>query len=217
MTLPIGSSRGRHVRDEPGGGRPAWLLPVLVLAGLLLVGVLLLALTGGDDEDATDPQAGESSAPTEEGAPAAPGGDAGDEAAAQPEPEAPVGVDPDAGALSAGETPVFPLSDPGQDLTAYLEVPVQAPAAPVESVVGGQGFWLGPSPQERIFVRLMPAEGLEQPLQPGSVVQFDGARFVPHDQGFAAGVGVGPEAGAEQLTAQRAHVEVPAEAVRVVS
>lgn len=190
------------------------LLRRLTVAGLLLLVVLFLVLRGGDDEDITEPQDGQGAVAEQDGGEtSSPGASDDAEAAPEPVPETP--VDPDAGALSAGETPVFPLSEPGQDLTVYLDVPVRASAAPVESVVGA-GFWVGPSPQERVWVLPVPAEGVEQTLESGSVVAFDGARFVPHDEGFAADVGVG-EAGAEQLTAQRAHVEVPASAVRVVS
>jgi hypothetical protein len=206
--------RGRHVSTESGDGRPVWLLPLIAVAALLVV-VLVLALTGGDDEDATAPDAPAPPAPAEDGDPAEPGDDAA--ATGPQEPAAPSEADPDAGSLSAGDVAVFPLAEPNQDLTDYLDAPVRASRAPVQSVVGGSGFWLGPSPQERVWVRLVPAEGLEQPLEPGTLVQFEGARFVPHDEAFPASVGVAPEAGAEQLAAQRAHVEVPASAVRTAS
>lgn len=208
--------------DEPAGrARPAWLIPLLVLLAVLLLGLLLWLLVrdGGDDDEleaAADPsptaEASElpsaspdisditTTSPTSQPSPTA--------TSAQPSaaPSAPAG---DAEiALTAGDEDVFPLDSPDQDLSSFTGE-VVGRSVPVESVPADEGFWLGIGPDQRVWVEIVAIEG-ETPfaVRPGEKVSFTGAEFVPHDESYAQRLDISEEEGAQQLTAQKAHVQV---------
>ena len=208
--------------DEPAGrSRPAWLIPLLALLAVLLVGLLLWLLLRDDgDDDALETAASPSpsvsaselpsespepsdiatSSPTSKPSPTA-------SAAAPPAPATPTAGDA-AIALTAGGEQVFPLSSPEQDLTGFSGE-VVGRSVPVESVPADEGFWLGTGPDQRVWVEIVAIEG-ETPftVRPGEKVSFTGAEFVPHDDSYAQRLDITAQEGADQLTAQKAHVQV---------
>ena len=78
----------------------------------------------------------------------------------------------------------------------------------VLSVPADEGFWVGASETDRVWVQLTGEAG-ESPyqVQEGDAVDFEGT-VVAHDQAFAGEVGVDEAAGAGQLTEQGHHLEV---------
>ena len=85
----------------------------------------------------------------------------------------------------------------------------------VLSVPADEGFWVGSSDTERVWVQLTGAAG-ESPyqVQEGDVLDFEGA-VVAHDQAFPTEVGVDEASGAAQLTEQGHHIEVEKSAVQL--
>jgi hypothetical protein len=77
----------------------------------------------------------------------------------------------------------------------------------VPSVPSDEGFWVGPSEAERVWVQLIGTGESGYVVRQDDRVELTG-RIVEHDPGFAGRVGVDPTEGADQLTRQAAHVEV---------
>lgn len=94
-------------------------------------------------------------------------------------------------------------------LAAYVGKTVTARGAPVQSVVADEGFWVGQSVTDRVWVQLELAPGRESPLhvRAGDVVDFRAA-VVANPPGFARRVGVTAAEGAAQLEVQGAHLAV---------
>jgi hypothetical protein len=97
-------------------------------------------------------------------------------------------------------------SQPG-DLIRFVAKPVRAIGVPVQSVPADEGFWVGTSATNRVWVQLMgPAESAYD-VEVGDKVSFSG-RVVSHGAHFAARVGVSAAEGARELTRQRGHLVV---------
>ena len=151
--------------------------------------------TGGGTGDGTGDGTG-----TGDGAGAGSGGAAGGAAAG-------------AGTITAGSTALLPVSAAGGangELTGLAGQAVTATGVAVQSVPSDEGFWLGTSETDRVWVQLTEVPG-ESPFQvePGALVDLTGS-LTAHDGTFAQQVGVDAAEGADQLTRQAAHVEVPA-------
>ncbi len=195
MSHPAGASPAgpTHRRGTPWW---LWLLLALVALALLLFG---LTQCGGGDP-APGAGAGGASDPG-----------ASDRSSAQAPPSAP--ADPssaEAGTLTADGTSLFPLAQAaGSDgeLTGQVDKSVTGRAVLVQSVPSDEGFWVGPSEAERIWVQLTGTDESGYVVRQGDRVELTG-RIVEHDPGFAGQVGVDPAEGADQLTRQAAHVEV---------
>ena len=221
MTTPSSGRGAVPIGDDQATtrARPAWLIPLLAILAVLLVGLLLwLLLRGGGDDDELDtaaspsasasvselpsetPEASDisSTSPTPTAAPSASATSAAASAPAADE----------AIALTAGTEEVFPLQSPDQDLSGF-QGEVVGRSVPVESVPADEGFWLGTGPDQRIWVEIVAIEG-ETPftVRPGEKVSFTGAELVPHDETYAQRLEVGADEGGDQLTAQKAHVQV---------
>jgi hypothetical protein len=78
----------------------------------------------------------------------------------------------------------------------------------VQSVPADEGFWVGSSDADRMWVQLDGKDESGYVVKPGDKVSFTGT-VKAHDAGFAPGVGVDPAEGADQLATQAAHVAVP--------
>lgn len=203
-----------------GGGRKRGLLLGALLVGILIIAALLLSQCGSDDpagasDDAgrtgaggdsssssSSPSSASSSAPSSSGS-AAPSAGAG-QAAGQGQ------------IVTAGGDSVLELAarpDAAAALGGLSGQTVTGTAVRVLSVPADEGFWVGSSDQDRVWVQLTGAAG-ESPYQvtEGDVVDFEGT-VVPHDQAFAASVGVDEASGAAQLTEQGSHLEVAKSAV----
>lgn len=122
-----------------------------------------------------------------------------------------------AGSLTAAGEPLLPLSGSAPDgtLTAYAGQPVKASGVRVQSVPADEGFWVGNSTTDRVWVQLVGKAG-ESPYQikAGKQVTFTG-KLVPNPRSFADSVGVDAEEGAAQLTRQKNHIEVNKNAVAI--
>jgi hypothetical protein len=161
--------------------------------------------------------------PSATAAPAAPGnGAAGAPSSADATPSA--GATAGAGAagagtLTAGGAALLPLTGiagPNGELTALVGRPVTGQSVPVRSVPADEGFWVGSSEADEVWVQLTVPPG-ESPyrVRPGQLVDLTGP-MTAHDAGFAGQVGVDPAEGADQLTRQAAHVAVQKADLRIV-
>lgn len=216
MTTPDPHPR-RQVGATPVGAsdrkrRPAWLLPLLLLLAAVVVASLLLSQCGGDDdEDAS--AAGGTRNPTSSSS-----ADPSTGTSSSASPTARTGAG-QAGTLTAGTTSLLPLTaqaDPAGALGAVSGQDVQGVAVQVLEVPADEGFWVGTSDTERIWVQL--TGGGESPYQvtAGDVIDLQGT-LVTHSAGFAAQVGVTDTTAAAQLDAQGHHVEAAKSAVALSS
>ena len=84
----------------------------------------------------------------------------------------------------------------------------------VLSVPADEGFWIGTSQTDRVWVQIVGKGESPYQVQAGDKVDFT-AKVVGHALTFAAHVGVDAAEGAPQLTAQKAHIEVDNGAVKL--
>ncbi|NEK86320.1 hypothetical protein GCU60_11195 [Blastococcus saxobsidens] len=200
-----------------GGGRRKGLLLGALLLAVLLLAALLLSQCGSDDDSGSDPAGqtsgagGSSSSSPSSSSSAAPstsagspsgtagagGSAAGQMVTAEGESVLELAAGPDGAAALAGVT--------GQSVTGT--------AVQVLSVPADEGFWVGTSDTDRVWVQLTGEAG-ESPYQvtEGDTVDFEGT-VVAHEPGFAAGVGVDEAEGASVLDGQGQHLEVAKSAV----
>ncbi len=197
-----------------------WLLLALVVLALLVFGLVRCGSGGAEDAGGAGTTGGPTgSEATGTADPDAGGADAGAPTGAAPAPGAPASGAPapgapgsgTAGSLTAGGTALLPVAaaaGPGGELTGLVDEPVSGQGVVVQSVPADEGFWVGGSDSDRVWVQLAVQPG-ESPfrVQPGDRLDLTG-RVVAHDAGFAQQVGVDAAEGAEQLTRQAAHVEV---------
>jgi hypothetical protein len=222
-TDPAGSTR---VTAPPR--RPWWLwvlLAVIVIALLVLALVRCGAGSDGDDGQASGGAVVPSAAPA---TPGSAGTDASGSASA-PETGAPAAGSPQAGtpaagsagaagSLSADGTALLPLSataGPNGELSALVGRTVTAQGVAVQSVPSDEGFWIGSSDTDRVWVQLtVPAGESPFTVQPGQRLDFTGP-MTAHGADFAQVVGVDAAEGADQLVREAAHVEVAKADLRV--
>lgn len=106
--------------------------------------------------------------------------------------------------LTAGGQAILPL--PAGGLAPLATSAVSGTAVPVESVVSDEGFWVGASASERVFVVLTPeARGGagESPFQVQAGQQLNLAgTLVPLPAAGAGALGVEADEGADQLASQ---------------
>lgn len=220
---PSGSSPGRFgatpassgatpVRTEEPRKRPWWLLALLAVVA---IGILLFALSrcGGSANPAPAPAPATPAAAPATGSPATAG--AVDTSA----PSAASGGGPGGvGSLTAAGTALLPLSgaaDAAGSLAGQVGKPAVATGVKVLSVPADEGFWVGDSDTDRVWVQLTGGGG-ESPytVKAGDRVDFTGP-VVAHDAGFAAKVGVDAAEGADQLTREGAHIAIDKNAVKL--
>lgn len=222
-------------RPPAGAPRPVGATPVgarkdddrrkkgLLIGGALLAALLalllLLSQCGSDDVEGSADPANQTSAENGAGGSA----DADSDASGSSSDASASGAD-GAGAGSGagpivtadGESvlEVAAEADPAA-LTGLVDQPATGTRAEVLSVPADEGFWVGTSDEERVWVQLTGEAG-ESPYQvkEGDSVDFEGT-VVAHDETFAEEVGVDAAEGAEQLNAQGAHLEVVKSDVRL--
>jgi hypothetical protein len=102
----------------------------------------------------------------------------------------------------------------GGDLSSFSGQLATGTSVPVQSVVADEGFWIGSSDQDRIYVQLTgpPPESPYQ-VRAGDSVTFQ-AKVTPNPADFAASLGVTVAEGAQQLTAQGQHLAVAQQALK---
>ena len=217
MTNPNSGSytappRGATSSEQSRRRTPWWLW---LLLGLLALAALLFGLTQCGPSAGTDPGASGGAAPTGTADPgAAAPGSAADPSGSAGAPAA--GGAGGAGVLTAGGTSLLPLATvagPGGSLTSLVGQPAAGSGVTVVSVPADEGFWVGSSETDRVWVQLTGTGESGYVVQQGDQVEFTGT-VVAHDPGYAEQIGVDPAEGAEQLAAQGAHLEVPKSELR---
>ncbi|QXG75895.1 hypothetical protein KUM42_19350 [Modestobacter sp. L9-4] len=230
-----GTTRGAtSVGPEKKSRKGLWL--GLVVAAALIALLLLLSQCGGDDDP--QPGAAASASPTSTSAAAGTSASsssprasssASSSATSSASSSASGAAGGAAGAAAAGQ----PSSLVAADGTAVLDPAAPADPTPVLGQVSGQqvtgtavqvlsvpadeGFWVGSSDDQRVWVQLAGQAG-ESPYQvrQGDRVDFTGT-VTAHDGGFPATVGVDDAEGAAQLAAQGQHVEADRASVTLSS
>jgi hypothetical protein len=231
QTRPTGATPG------PTPTRRPWWVWVLIAVVIIVLLVLWLVRCGsgsgtgsGSDQAATGgsvvpsavPEGGTGTAPSAAAVPPSAGTSAGASASASAPPaSSSAGANGAAGAgtLTAGDSALLPLSGvagPNGDLTALVGRTVTARSVPVQSVPADEGFWVGPSETDRVWVELTVPPG-ESPYQvkPGQLVDFTGP-MTGQGTGYAGQVGVDAAEGADQLGTEAAHVAVQKADLRIV-
>lgn len=191
-------------------------LLMLALLVLVLVVLLLLGLTqcGNDDANTATSDAGSSAATTPTTTPSTPSSSPSDDSAS-----ASTGTQGSPGALTIGSTALLSGTTAGgsadvADLTRYSGQQATATAVTVESVPADEGFWIGSSDTQRIWVQLTGSGESPFTVKAGQKATFTG-RVTAHDAGFPTKVGVTTAEGADQLVAQKQHVQVERSAVKI--
>ena len=110
------------------------------------------------------------------------------------------------GGLAAAGERIFVSS--GSDLRQYVDEDVMVCSVSVQSVAADEGFWLGGSEHERVWVQMMTTGESLPRVKAGDAVSFTG-RVVPHGEDFPGRVGVEPSQGAAALAHDGFHIEVP--------
>jgi hypothetical protein len=110
---------------------------------------------------------------------------------------------------------ILPLTTGRPPLSRYAGDPVRAQGARVQQVTSDEGFWVGTSPRDRVWVRLTGTRESRARIQRGDRVSFTG-QMVEHPPGFAGRAGVSAPEGAALLNRQGHHVEVRADRLRLV-
>ena len=222
-----GTTRGAtSVGGEPRKNRKGLLWLGLVVAVVVIALLLLLSQCGSDSDD--QPGAASSTSGM--------AGMSGMSSSASPSASSSATASASASrsaSAAAGASAGQPSTLVAADGTAVLDPAAPADPAPVLGQVSGQqvtgsalqvlsvpadeGFWVGSSDAQRVWVQLTGAAG-ESPYQvrQGDRVDFTGT-VVAHDGGFPAAVGVDDAEGAAQLAAQAQHVEADRASVKLSS
>jgi hypothetical protein len=220
MTSPENPSPRPPVGATPVGGkerkrRPAWLIPLIAAIAAVIVLLLLLSQCGtnGDDGDTSgagatssadaDDSSGSAQSGSRSGSPSSSAAGQGNAASVgQP------------GTITANGTAVLPAAgaNPGGALAAFAGQPAQGAAVQVLLVPADEGFWVGSSDTERVWVQLTGEGESAYQVQAGDTVDFEGT-VVAHPGGFSEQVGITEADGAAQLTQQGHHIEVDKAAV----
>lgn len=103
--------------------------------------------------------------------------------------------------------PVAAVAGPDGALSTQVDEPATAAGVTVQSVPADEGFWVGTSATDRVWVQLTGTDESGYAVKQGDRVDFTG-QFVVHDAAFPAQVGVDDAEGAAQLAAQAAHIQV---------
>lgn len=123
---------------------------------------------------------------------------------------------PDPGSLVAGSTSLFAAARSGDRGLALLAgQTANGHAVPVQSVPADEGFWIGSSPTDRVWVQFTSNVESGVTITPGQLLDLNGA-VVTHGADYAVKAGVPAQDGAEQLTRQGAHLEADPNQVEVV-
>ncbi|MDQ6649055.1 MAG: sigma-70 family RNA polymerase sigma factor [Actinomycetota bacterium] len=138
-------------------------------------------------------------------------------AAAQPGSPPRAAVPPTAGAgaappppyLTVDGEPLLPLAGSG-GLAGRAGRPAVGTGAVVQSVVAGEGFWVGESGQDRVWIELadlVVGQPVLPPLRPGSRVSF-GGRVAANTADYLAEARADGIDGVDQIEREGAHIDV---------
>jgi hypothetical protein len=196
-------------------GFPWWLLG---LAALAVLAVLLLSRCGNDDDGTQNNAApGDKSSISASASSSSSASDSSDDDAASDDDSGSDVAGQAGGSLTAGSAAILPSTGKraAGNLTQYDGQNAVAKGVRVQSVPADEGFWVGTNNTDRVWVQLVGKAG-ESPYQvkQGDAVNFEG-KVASHGGGFADQVGVSEADGAQQLTTQKAHVEVAKGSVKL--
>jgi hypothetical protein len=124
-----------------------------------------------------------------------------------------------AGSLSAGGTALLPVAqaaDANGSLAGLVGQQVSAQGVTVQSVDANEGFWVGTSPADRVWVQLDGRGESTYTVKAGDRVSFTG-QLAANPTGFDQRIGVDAGEGAEQLRTQAAHITVPVDALQLAA
>ena len=214
------------VSGEHRNGRKKGLLFGALLVAALVALALLLSQCGGNDPSGGADEASRTSAGADGSGSAASGSGAGSSGAGATgsrsgSPAGGGGAAAGSGAIVTGDgQSVLDLvggANAAAALGGVTGKPVTGTGVRVLSVPADEGFWVGTSDTQRVWVQLTGQAG-ESPYQvkEGDSVDFAGT-VAPHDPAFAGQVGVDDAEGAAQLTSQGQHLEVAKSAVRLAA
>lgn len=204
-----------HTGAVPVAGRPArrkWLLPLLLALLAVIALLLLLSRCGGDDaakptSSATSPAAAPPVTATSVSPPAASTPTSGGQSGAGP--------NSGPGTVTAAGTNLLDAAASGTSLTGHHGQKAVGHGARVQSVPADEGFWVGTSDQDRIWVQLSGTGGeSDYKVKQGDAVDFTGT-IATAAPGFAAKTGLTEAEGAGQLTKQGVYVSVPSSSVKL--
>jgi len=213
-TPPGATSVGAPTRDRK---RLLGLIGAAVVALLLLL--LLLSRCGNDDDGQSSAAAGSSATNSSSASTASSSARSSSTASASASSSATAGAagQPSSIVAANGTAVLDPAApaDPTAVLGQVSGQTVTGTAVQVLSVPADEGFWVGSSDTQRVWVQLTGVQG-ESPYQvrQGDRVDFTGT-VVAHDAGFPATVGVDDAEGAAQLAAMGQHVEADRAALKL--
>ncbi|MEU4625386.1 hypothetical protein AB0G04_36120 [Actinoplanes sp. NPDC023801] len=205
----------RPVAVPAGGGptRRKWLLPLLLGLLALIALLVLLSQCGGDDKDDDRPAATPTTTATATATVTSP---------ANTSPAAPsaaatgTGQAGGAGTVTAAGTNLLDAAS-AATLSAQDTQQAVGRAVKVQSVPADEGFWVGTSEQDRLWVQLSGTRGeSDYKVKQGDTVDFTGT-VTKAASDFATKVGVTAAEGADQLVQQGYYVSVPASSVKLSS
>jgi RNA polymerase sigma factor (sigma-70 family) len=130
------------------------------------------------------------------------------------EPERPPPVPGDRTLVSEGQA-ILPLAG-RPPLARYAGKDVQGRGVPVQTVAANEGFWIGTSARDRVWVQLTRTRESPFAVKAGQRVWFAG-RMVANAPDFPNRVGVTAAEGASLLRQQGYHIEVQANRLRFSS
>ena len=195
MSHPQPNTTGATRAAATSKRKPWWLWALLALLALAIL-LFALAQCGNSSGNSTDPASTAAPAPS-----SAPGGGAG---AGQ-------------GSLTAEGTSLLPVAQGASSnagLTSHVGKAATAQGVLVQSVPADEGFWVGPSETDRVWVQLSGTDESGYVVKQGDRVDFTG-QVTAHDPSFATQVGVDAAEGADQLGQQAAHIEVAKSQLRL--
>jgi len=206
---PVGATPVGARDDNRGRKKKGLLWGALALLALLAISLLLTQC--GDDDRAAGTDASGATSSTSAGADPSDAPPESSSSSADSSASGDGGAAGAAGSITVGDRSVLDLAagaDAASALAGLEGQDATAAAVQVLAVPADEGFWVGSSESERVWVQLTGEAG-ESPYQveEGDSVDFTGV-VVGHGEGFASEVGVDEAAGAGQLTEQGSHIEV---------
>ena len=223
--------------ERRGGRRKGLLFGALLVAALLALALLLSQCMGSDPSGETGAAGNSSSAadPSDTSgsdSDSDSGSDSGSGAGSEPQSGSGAGSGTASGGTASGGTgatgqgtivtaggaSILDLAAGGDAAAALGGISgqqVTATGVRVLSVPADEGFWVGSSDTQRVWVQLTGEAG-ESPYQvkEGDVIDFQGT-VTAHDPSFTGQVGVDEAEGAGQLADQGQHLEAAKSAVRL--
>jgi hypothetical protein len=181
-----------------------WLVPAVILIALLMF--LSLGRCSGDGTIVGAVRGGGTAQTPSSAVPSGAGAGSGSGSGVDQAPET---ADP--GTVAASNGLILPLAfgvGVGSDLAKFAGHRAIGNNVPVQSVVADEGFWIGTSDHDRIWVQLIgPPPESPYTVRKGDRVSFNAA-VVPNGRGFARRVGCNRSEGSEMLTDQGQHLDV---------